>query len=149
MARKRQGRRIPDKKRKEILATYVENNNYSATARKHGISPTTVKRIVMEDPNLLKVVDHKKKENTKAVLDAMDERTGQVLGIIDKLLIAIEDDKKIASTPLNQLATTMGIVIDKFTMRDRLGMAQKESESLNKLDKLLGDIDKAADDGKK
>lgn len=38
--------------------------------------------------------------------------------IIDKLLCEIQNDDKIKATPLNQIATTLGIVIDKFTLTE-------------------------------
>ena len=48
----------------------------------------------------------------------MDSRKNDVCALIDALLAAMNNPDKIAATPLNQLATTMGIVIDKFTANE-------------------------------
>ena len=62
---------------------------------------------------------HKKEENTVAVLAYMDSKKNDVCEALDKLLEAVKDDEKIAKTPLSQIATTIGILIDKFTAAEQ------------------------------
>ena len=45
----------------------------------------------------------------------MESKKTDVCEILDKLLEAVKDEERIAKTPMNQLATTLGILIDKFT----------------------------------
>ena len=39
--------------------------------------------------------------------------------MIEKIMNAMNDPDKIKATSLSQLATTMGIIIDKYTMNDK------------------------------
>ena len=109
---------IPDKLRKKVIAEYVECGNYSAVARKFKLSVNGVKKIVQGDTDCAAQCEQKKKENTVAVLAHMDARKKDVCEIIDILLAAIRDPDKIAAAPLNQIATAMGIIIDKYTANE-------------------------------
>lgn len=82
------------------------------------MSQTTVRRVLQGDKEMARKVSLKKEENTKSVLAYMDSKKESVCDLIDKLLAAMNDPAKIAATPLNQLATTMGIVIDKYTANE-------------------------------
>ena len=55
--------RLTDKQKKKIIADYVEIGSYNAVAKKHGVSDTTVKRIVSTDFEMLEKVEQKKEEN--------------------------------------------------------------------------------------
>jgi N6-adenosine-specific RNA methylase IME4 len=83
-----------------------------------------VKKVLKSDPELAEKCKLKKEENTVEVLAHMDKRKKDVCAIIDLLLEAIQNPEKIAATPLNQLATTMGIVIDKFTANELANAAE-------------------------
>jgi len=48
----------------------------------------------------------------------MDSKKNDVCGLIDKLLAAMGDEDKLAAATVNQLATAMGIVIDKYTANE-------------------------------
>lgn len=122
--------RLTDKQKKKIIADYIELGSYNAVAKLNGVTRTTVKRIVSNDTEMLQKVQVKKEENTKEILAHMDEQKEQVCNIIDKILKQMSDDVKIASTPLNQLATTMGILIDKFTASELTKGPSKEGNNL-------------------
>lgn len=122
--------RLTDKQKKKIIADYIELGSYNAVAQLNGVTRTTVKRIVSNDTEMLQKVQVKKEENTKEILAHMDEQKDQVCNIIDKILNQMSDDVKIASTPLNQLATTMGILIDKFTVSELTKGPSKEGNNL-------------------
>lgn len=122
--------RLTDKQKKKIIADYIELGSYNAVAQLNGVSRTTVKRIVVNDTEMLQKVQVKKEENTKEILAYMDKQKEQVCNIIDKILNQMSNDVKIASTPLNQLATTMGILIDKFAASELTKGPSKEGNNL-------------------
>ncbi len=107
--------RLTDKQKKEILADYMESGSYNATAKKFGVSDMTVKRICQRDSELLKKVEQKKEQNTLDMLAYMDSRKEQAQGVIDDYLAAVANPEKIASAKLSEIATALGIVVDKFT----------------------------------
>lgn len=106
--------RLTDKQKKDIIADYIETGSYNATAKKFGISDKTVKRICVENPNITKKAEQKKEQNTKDMLAYMDSRKEQAQGIIDKYLEKLADPEKLESATISQIATAMGIVVDKF-----------------------------------
>ena len=77
--------RLTDLKKKQIIAYYVECQNYSETARKFNVSDKTVKRLTTKDENVTKKVEQKNEENTKSVLEAMEERKEKKIRILDKI----------------------------------------------------------------
>lgn len=108
-------RRFTDKEKKQIIADYIDCENYSAVARKHGCSQTAITKIVKADRESLKKLEDKKEENTQDVLAYMDEKKETVCNVIDSLLTAMQDEHKIGRANIQQVATALGIVIDKFT----------------------------------
>lgn len=107
--------RLTDKQRKQIIADYVELGSYAAVAKKHGVADTTVKRAVEQDRQTLRIADQKKESNTADVLAHMDAKRDTVNEIIDKALDVLNDEDKLSHTGPMQLATMLGILIDKFT----------------------------------
>lgn len=107
--------RLTDKQRKQIIADYVELGSYAAVAKKHGIADTTVKRAVEQDHQTLRIADQKKESNTADILAHMDAKKDTVNEIIDKALNVLNDEVKLSRSSPMQIATMLGIVIDKFT----------------------------------
>lgn len=107
--------RLTDKQRKQIIADYVELGSYAAVAKKHGVADTTVKRAVEQDRQTLRIADHKKESNTADILAHMDAKKDTVNEIIDKALDVLNDKQKLSRASPMQIATMLGIVIDKFT----------------------------------
>ena len=56
----------------------------------------------------------KKEQNTADMLAYMDSRKEQAQGIIDKYLEKLADPHKLENATISQIATAMGIVVDKF-----------------------------------
>ena len=52
--------KLTDKQKKQIIADYVDCNNYSEVARKHKISDTTVRKIVKTDEDFFTKLEKKK-----------------------------------------------------------------------------------------
>ena len=132
--------KISDKKKKEIIAYYVEVQNYRETARKFNIAPNTVKNLVKKNEDIAQICTQKKEENTKSVLQAMDDRAKDKILLIDKILKAI--DKKLDDvdkfTNVKDLATAYGIILDKEIKVKELENKNKDNQDvMDRLDKLL------------
>lgn len=108
--------RITDKKRKKIVADYLELGSYNATARKNGVSKDSVKRIVQECADFSHKAQHKKEENTADILAYMESKRDIVCEIIGKGLAALNDPEKLAAATPAQITTALGTLIDKFTV---------------------------------
>ena len=107
---------LTDKKRKKIIADYIEVNNYHATARKHNVSVSTVRRLVSADPDTARKITQKKEQNSADILSHMETKKDVVNQIIDKYLDALLDEERLAKAAPSQLTTALGTLIDKFTM---------------------------------
>lgn len=132
--------RITDKKKKQIIAYYVECQNYNETSRKFKVARNTVKNIVLKDKETAKKCQQKNEENTKSVLEAMEERKDKKINLLNNLLDAM--DKKAVSpdifTSLRDLAMAYGTVLDKEIKLKELDLKGKgNQDTLDKLDALL------------
>lgn len=107
--------RLTDKQKKKIIADYTENGNYRATAKMNNVSATTVKNVVVKDVESVQKCAQKKEQNTTDMLAYMDSRKEQAQEVVDEYLKALADPSKIQSAKLSEIATALGIVIDKFT----------------------------------
>ncbi|MGN0163531.1 MAG: hypothetical protein ACI4EA_08150 [Candidatus Ornithomonoglobus sp.] len=106
------GKKTPPETIYSIMATQAVTGNARETARQLGLPPTTVRNIVNKcenDPEFVQLGAKKREE--------FSERAGRV---IDKILDAIETkvDTCKDELPLNQLATTLGILSDKKALAE-------------------------------
>ena len=124
--------RLTDEQIKRIIADFVESNNYSATARKNGRAVNTVKKYVLADEEIAEKCKQKKEQNTLDMLEYMDSRKGQAQGTY---LAALADPEKLDSASLQQIATALGILVDKFTKT-----TPASENALAKLDEVLKEI---------
>lgn len=109
--------KLTDKQKKKIIADFVENNNYSETARMNNVSEYTVRKICKDSNNkeIKEKIEQKKEENTKSMLEMITETNNKRLQVISKLVDAIDDkaEKIDAFTNVKDLASAYGILIDK------------------------------------
>ena len=133
--------KLTDKQRKQIVAESVSGSSMTALAKKYGVSTATIHRVVHGDEKLKEKVEQKKAENVQSVLAFMDSKKQTVCDLIDKLLVAMSDEDKIAATPLNQLATAMGIVIDKYTAGEVPKTADTAANNLFEAIEAIGEED--------
>lgn len=140
--------KLTDKQKKKIIADYMENNNYSETARLNGgISPNTVKTIVNKDEKTAKICKQKKEENTKDILEYMDSIVKDQKEVIDLSLQVLKD--KLSSpdlfTNIRDVAIVYGTIFDKSLKYKEMKLKEEEmkykntttQETLDKLDNLL------------
>ena len=124
--------KLTDKQKKKIIADYMENGNYSETARLNGgISPNTVKTVVNKDEKTAKICKQKKEENTKDILEYMDSIVEKQKKIINLSLEALE--YKLSKTDdvfmnVKDIATVYGVILDKALKYKEMKLKQLELE---------------------
>ena len=104
-----------DLEKKKIIADYVNNQNYSETARQHNVSVNTVKNIVLGDEEVASKCIQKKEENTKSILEEMDLNKEKRLKLLSKMVDKMDDKLENIDmfTNIRDLSTAYGIIIDK------------------------------------
>ena len=128
--------RLTDKKKKKIVADYLETGSYRATGRKNGVSDGTVKRVVSDCGDIEQKIARKKEENTADILAYMESQKGLVCEIIGKGLAALNDPEKLAESTPAQIATALGTLIDKFAALDAARPKQAEADGMTLSEKL-------------
>jgi len=135
--------KLTDLEKKKIIADYVDNQNYSETARMNNVSVNAVKNIVLADEETANKFKQKKEENTQTTIEYMQTQHETKKRILDKILNAIETkaDDLDMFTNIKDLATAYGIILDKELKVLELQRGKSEMETeLTKLDELLGEI---------
>lgn len=125
--------RLTDKQKKLIVADYVEVGSYNAVAKRHGVSFDTVKRIVNSEPQIVRITEQKKEENSADILAYMETKREKVAEIIGLYLDRLSDPELIQKSNASQLTTALGTLIDKFTMQGiRVAGTTREDDPLTK-----------------
>ena len=139
--------KLTDLKRKKIIADYLENQNYTLTAKMHNVSMECVRRIVLRDKESSQRLLEKREENTESVLEHMKKQSAMKNRILDKLLRGIEikaDDVDELSS-IKELATAYGIIVDKELKILELQRGNGTVEELDKVKELLTKIEEEAE----
>lgn len=127
--------KLSDIEKGKILADRLEGVPIRRLAEKYNVSTTTIQRVIKSDTEMSQKVIQKRNQNVMDMLEYMDSRKGQAQGIIDTYLEALADPEKLESASLQQIATALGIVVDKFTKTTPAG-----ENALSKLDEVLKEI---------
>lgn len=106
--------RLTDKRKKKIIADYLELGSYNAAAEKNGVCGHTVKRLVSECPEISEKLEQKKEENTADILAYMEGKRKAVCEIIE-VGLSVLPDKIIAAKSASEVTTALGTLIDKWT----------------------------------
>lgn len=120
--------RLTDKQKKKIIADYIQMGSYAAVARKHKINDHTVKKIVDADPDFARKSEQKKEENAADVLAYMESQKNKVCTVLGICLDELMKPERYAKIPPPQIATTMAILIDKYTMDGIAKMTDEQAE---------------------
>ena len=142
-------KRLTDKDKKKIIADYIENQNYSETARINNVGVNTVKRLVLSQDNeeMARKSKEKKEENTKDILQYMDSIVKDQKEVIDLALQVLKD--KLSNpdlfTNIRDVAIVYGTIFDKALKYKEMKLREEEmkykntttQETLDKLDDLL------------
>lgn len=141
--------KLTDKQKKKIIADYIENQNFSETARINKVDKSTVKRLVDSGyaKDLQQKATQKKEENTKDILEYMDNIAEKQKKIIDLSLEVLE--QKLSNpdlfTNIRDVAIVYGTIFDKSLKYKEMKLREEEikykntttQETLDKLDDLL------------
>lgn len=123
--------KLTDKQKKKIIADYIDNNNYSETARMNNTTDTTVRRIIRENKNVLEKVEQKKEENSQDMFEYMKNKDDDKKRIVDLCFEAL--DKKLSNldmfTNVKDIATVYGIIMDKELKFRELELRKQEIEN--------------------
>lgn len=107
--------RLTDKQKKKIVADYVQLGSYNAVSKIHGVSATTVKNVVLKSADIVEKCEQKKAQNTADILDYMESQRDDVCKVLGICLSELKKAERYEKTPPQQIATTMAILIDKYT----------------------------------
>ena len=107
--------RLTDRQKKKIIADYVQLGSYNAAAKINGVSKDTVKRVIQNCDDFVQKAQQKKEENTADILEYMERQKNGICEILDICLNELKNPEKYAKVPPQQIATTMAILIDKYT----------------------------------
>lgn len=120
--------RLTDRKKKKIIADYVQLGSYNAAAKKNGVSPHTVKKLVDGNKEIAEKCQQKKEENTADVLAYMERQKDDVCAVLKICLDELKKPEKYAKVQPQQIATTMAILIDKYTANGGANITDEQSE---------------------
>lgn len=126
-------KRLTDKQKKKIIADYVECQNYSAVGRKYKISANTVKNIICSNDEFARKCEHKKEENSKDMLEYMNSKKQDAMKFINLALDEMMKEEKLERSGIQALATSIGIIVDKFSPKDQTTNVNEKVVIINDL----------------
>lgn len=110
------GARVTDRKRKQIVADYLETQSVNTAANRNGVSWGTAKRVLDEDGDIAQKLEEKKAQNSADILAYMESQRETVCNIIGLGLAILNDPEKLKEATPAQITTAIGTLIDKWTM---------------------------------
>lgn len=121
--------KLTDKQKKKIIADYVDNGNYSETARINNTTDTTVRTIIKDNKDMaLEKMEQKKQQNTKDILDYMEETKEKRKKVIDLCLEKMEERlNKDELMNIKDIATAYGVLVDKSLKVNEMNSAGNNS----------------------
>ena len=134
-------KRLTDKDKKKIIADYMENQNYSETARINNVGVNTVKRLILSQDNeeMARKSKEKKEKNTKDILEYMDNIAEKQKKIIDLSLEVLE--QKLSNpdlfTNIRDVAIVYGTIFDKALKYKELQVKNGDNNKNNFADSLV------------
>lgn len=131
--------RLTDKQKKKIIADYVQLGSYNATAKVNGVSLNTVKKIVQGNADIAEMCNQKKEQNTADILDYMENQRDDVCKVLGICLSELKKVERYEKTPPQQIATTMAILIDKYTAFGGGPKNETEEDGLSRSLRELGE----------
>ena len=126
--------KLTDKQKKKIIADYVDNGNYSETARINGVNKSTVQRLISKNQEVQQKAQEKKEENTQDMLQYLESKKEDKKRVIELCFKALED--KLASpdmfTSIRDIAMVYGIIVDKDLKIKEIEATKNNVEDINK-----------------
>lgn len=106
--------KLSDRARKRLIADRIDGASLRALSKKYKVSVTTVRNIINSDKEVAQKCTQKKEENTKEILEYMDTKKQIVCNLIDLYINELSCADKLEKASIREIATALGIVIDKF-----------------------------------
>ena len=126
--------KLTDRQKKKIIADYVDNGNYSETARINGVNKSTVQRLISKNQEVQQKAQEKKEENTQDMLQYLESKKEDKKRVIELCFKALED--KLASpdmfTSIRDIAMVYGIIVDKDLKIKEIEATKTNAENINK-----------------
>ena len=142
--------KLTDRQKKKIIADYVDNGNYSETARLNGVNKSTVQRLISKNQEVQQKAQEKKEENTQDMLQYLESKKEDKKRVIELCFKALED--KLASpdmfTSIRDIAMVYGILVDKDLKYKEIMNNRVKEDKLVKVEELLSKIESEANDNK-
>lgn len=142
--------KLTDKQKKKIIADYVDNGNYSETARINGVNKSTVQRLISKNQEVQQKAQEKKEKNTQDMLQYLESKKEDKKRVIELCFKALED--KLASpdmfTSVRDIAMVYGVIVDKDLKYKELMNNRVKEDKLAKVEELLSKIESEANDNK-
>ena len=142
--------KLTDRQKKKIIADYVDNGNYSETARMNGVNKSTVQRLISKNQEVQQKAQEKKEENTQDMLQYLETKKEDKKRVIELCFKALED--KLVSpdmfTSIRDIAMVYGILVDKDLKYKEIMNNRVKEDKLEKVEELLSKIESEANDNK-
>ena len=126
--------KLTDRQKKKIIADYVDNGNYSETARINGVNKSTVQRLISKNQEVQQKAQEKKEENTQDMLQYLESKKEDKKRVIELCFKALED--KLASpdmfTSVRDIAMVYGVIVDKDLKIKEIEATKTNAENINK-----------------
>lgn len=97
-----------------VIAYHQQGASIKATAEAFGVSRSTVQKALRDHPEMVKLAEAKQAAASETMDAFLEASRSQAQAFIAKALVALADDDKISKATLVQIATAIGIVIDKW-----------------------------------
>lgn len=137
--------KLTDKQKKKIIADYIQNQNYSETARNNKVAVDTVRRIILtnkDDENFVKKSKQKREEDTKDILEYMQDITQGQKKVINLSLEVITEmlenrDKKLTG---RDIAMIYGVIFDKALKYKEIQLKDKDNSNTDEINRNIKNI---------
>lgn len=111
-----------DEEIKKIKSDYKRLKSYKKCAEKNSISVYMAKKLINGKKKPKKRVKMKSVCEDAGLQDSagdyMEKKRRDALQFIGKCLDTMSSEEKLANAPINQIASAMGVVMDKFAKKD-------------------------------
>ena len=134
--------KLTNKQKKKIIADYIETQNYSETGRRNNVADVTVKDVIMKNPDVLKNLEQKKEEDTKDILEYMNDITKGQKKVINLSLEVITEmlenrDKRLTG---RDIAMIYGVIFDKALKYKEIQLKDKDNSNTEQINTAINNI---------
>lgn len=131
-------KRLTQKQIGKVVALHTEGKSNREIARIYGVNASTIGRVLdRQGVETQQNATQKKEELEQSMEEFLESRAHAAQDIIKLSLQALSDPEKLKKATVNQIATMMGIVIDKFRSPD----GKRSEESLEKVKEILNGVE--------